>query len=70
MSMRAEIERLRKLVAEQAETTSRVEALAAEPRSNARSEDELSPVSKLDREDVISSLAHLRAEHGVADPRR
>ena len=71
MGMRAQIERLRKLVEGQSETIKILEARSiAELRTSAKDIPEVRPASEMDRESLISSLAHWRSEHGVSDPQR
>lgn len=69
--MRAEIERLRRLVETQAETIKKLEGRSADnPPAACSSDAEGSPNPPVDRESLILSLVRWRMEHGVSDPQR
>ena len=71
MGMKAEIERLRRLVESQAQTIKELESrpTASTPPSPVADPD-VQPVAAMDRESLISSLVRWRTEHGVSDPHR
>src|SRR5947209_5762229 len=68
--MKAEIERLRRLVENQAETIKRLECRPTGGTPARNADTEARPASAMDREALILSLSRWRTEYGVSDPQR
>ncbi|MBV9034917.1 MAG: hypothetical protein JO182_10550, partial [Acidobacteriaceae bacterium] len=68
--MKAEIERLRRLVESQAETIKKLECRPINGTPARNADTEARPASAMDRETLILSLSRWRTEHGVSDSQR